>query len=96
VAAHVSRPRIAELAVRHPEIALNAMRIMGGRAVELQERLKELQTERVERRVAHILGRLRVQAGRRTGEGIAPGRSHRPGRAGIQLGTLTQLARSTP
>ena len=46
------------------------MRIMGGRAVELQERLKELQTQRVERRVAHVLGRLVVQAGRRTAEGI--------------------------
>lgn len=65
-----SRPRIAELAARHPEIALNAMRIMGGRAVELQERLKEMQTQRVERRIAHALGRLVVQAGRRTAEGI--------------------------
>jgi CRP-like cAMP-binding protein len=65
-----SRPRIAELAARHPEIALNAMRIMGGRTVELQERLKEMQTERVERRIAHALGRLVVQAGRRTAEGI--------------------------
>lgn len=65
-----SRPRIAELAARHPTIALNAMRIMGGRAVEMQERLKEMQTERVERRIAHTLGRLVVQAGRRTPEGI--------------------------
>jgi len=65
-----SRARIAELAARHPEIALNAMRIMGGRTVELQERLKEMQTERVERRIAHALGRLVVQAGRRTAEGI--------------------------
>lgn len=65
-----SRPRIAELAARYPEIALNAMRIMGGRSVELQERLKELQTQRVDRRVAHALGRLVVQAGRRSAEGI--------------------------
>lgn len=65
-----SRPRIAELAARHPTIALNAMRIMGGRVVEMQERLKEMQTERVERRIAHALGRLVVQAGRRTPEGI--------------------------
>lgn len=65
-----SRPRIAELAERHPEIALNAMRIMGGRLIEMQERIKEAQTERVERRIAHALGRLVVQAGRRTPEGI--------------------------
>jgi CRP-like cAMP-binding protein len=46
------------------------MRIMGGRSVELQERLKEMQTERVERRIAHTIGRLVVQAGRRTAESI--------------------------
>jgi CRP-like cAMP-binding protein len=65
-----SRERIAELAERHPEIAMRAMRIMGERITELQERLKEMQTERVERRIAHALGRLVVQAGRRTDKGI--------------------------
>jgi CRP-like cAMP-binding protein len=65
-----SRPRIAELAACHPEIAMSAMRIMGGRMTELQERLKEMQTQRVERRIAHALGRLVVQAGRRTSAGI--------------------------
>jgi CRP-like cAMP-binding protein len=65
-----TRPRIAELADRHPQIAMSAMRIMGGRMAELQARLKEMQTERVERRIAHALGRLVVQAGRRTNEGI--------------------------
>ncbi len=65
-----SRERIAELARRYPEIALNAMREMGGRTTELQERLKELQTQRVEQRVAHALARLVLQAGRRTGAGI--------------------------
>lgn len=65
-----TRPRIAELAERHPVIAMAAMRIMGGRLTELQERLREMQTERVERRIAHALGRLVVQAGRRTAEGI--------------------------
>jgi CRP/FNR family transcriptional regulator, nitrogen oxide reductase regulator len=65
-----SRARIAELADPYPVIALNAMRIMGGRMAELQERLREMQTERVERRIAHALGRLVVQAGRRTKDGI--------------------------
>lgn len=64
------RQGIADLAERFPLIALNAMRIMGGRATELQQRLREMQTERVERRIAHALGRLVVQAGRRTPEGI--------------------------
>lgn len=65
-----SRARIAELADRYPAIALNAMRIMGGRTMELQERIMEMQTERIERRLAHTLARLVVQAGRRTPEGI--------------------------
>lgn len=65
-----TRPRITELADRHPVVAMAAMRIMGGRIAELQERLKEMQTERVERRIAHALGRLVVQAGRRSPDGI--------------------------
>jgi len=65
-----SRPRIAELSGHYPEIAMNAMSVMGSRMVELQDRLKELQTERVDRRIAHALGRLVVQAGRRTDDGI--------------------------
>ena len=65
-----TRPRIAELAERHPGIAMATMRIMGSRMSELQARLREMQTEQVERRIAHALGRLVVQAGRRTAEGI--------------------------
>lgn len=64
------RTRIAELADEYPLIAINGMRIMGGRNIELQERLREMQTERVERRIAHTLGRLVLQAGRRTKDGI--------------------------
>ena len=65
-----NRARITELAERHSGIAMAAMRIMGGRITELQTRLREMQTERVERRLAHALGRLVVQAGRRTRDGI--------------------------
>lgn len=66
-----TRSRIAELTERYPVIALNAMRIMGGRSSELQTQLRETHTERVERRIAHALARLVVQAGRRTPDGIA-------------------------
>jgi CRP-like cAMP-binding protein len=65
-----SRARIADLAARYPDLAFNAMRIMSGRTVELQERLQEIQSERVEGRVAHALARLALQAGRRTAEGV--------------------------
>jgi len=64
------RTRLAQLAERYPVIGMNAMRIMGGRMMELQSRLTEMQTERVERRIAHTLSRLVVQAGRRTADGI--------------------------
>lgn len=65
-----TRTRIAELSERYPAIAMAAMRIMGGRMSELQDRLRELQTDPVERRIAHALGRLVVQAGRHTGKAI--------------------------
>lgn len=64
------RKDLADIAERWPQIALNAMRIMGGRTRELQERVRELQVERVEQRIARALGRLVVEAGRRTPEGI--------------------------
>ncbi len=65
-----SRAKLAELTEPYPGIAMNAMRVMGGRLTEMQSRVREMQTERVERRIAHALGRLVVQAGRRTPEGI--------------------------
>lgn len=65
-----TRARMSELAADFPIIGMNAMQIMGGRMTELQGRLTELQTIRVDRRIAHALGRLVVQAGRRTTDGI--------------------------
>lgn len=64
------REVLADLSGRWPAIALNAMRIMGGRTKELQDRLRELHSERAERRIARTLARLVVQAGRRTSQGI--------------------------
>lgn len=65
-----TRARIAELAQIYPQIALNAMRTMGGRLKDTQLRLREMQTERVERRIAHGIARLVAQAGRRVEGGI--------------------------
>jgi len=65
-----TRKSIAELVEDHPQIALNAMRTMGGRLKETQARLREMQTERVERRIAHGIARLVAQAGKRTENGI--------------------------
>jgi len=65
-----TRSAIAELAQGYPQIALNAMRTMGGRLKDTQSRLREMQTERVERRIAHGIARLVAQAGKRTENGI--------------------------
>lgn len=65
-----SRAAIGRLTERYPTIALNVMRIMSGRMQELQTRLREMQTERVERRIAHALARLAGQAGRRGATGV--------------------------
>lgn len=65
-----TRSNIADLAQSYPQVALNAMRTMGGRLKDTQSRLREMQTERVERRIAHGIARLVAQAGRRTENGI--------------------------
>ncbi|PWC35897.1 Crp/Fnr family transcriptional regulator [Azospirillum sp. TSO35-2] len=55
---------------RHPAIAMNALTIVGDRLREVQNRLREVSTERVERRIAHALIRLVRQAGRRVEAGV--------------------------
>lgn len=54
---------------KHPQIAMNAVAVLGARYQETQLRLRELSTETVERRIAHTLLRLARQAGRRTVQG---------------------------
>jgi CRP/FNR family transcriptional regulator, nitrogen oxide reductase regulator len=55
---------------RYPRLALNTLGTVGGRLQETQTRLRELSTERVERRIAHALIRLAEQAGKRVAGGI--------------------------
>jgi CRP-like cAMP-binding protein len=61
---------LREIMVRHSSIAMNAASLLGARYRDLQVRLRELATEKVERRIAHTLLRLGQQAGRRTARGI--------------------------
>jgi CRP-like cAMP-binding protein len=56
---------------RHPQIAINAIRIIGQRLQEMQNRTRELATQRAERRIAHALVRLAQQSGRNTPAGTA-------------------------
>lgn len=61
---------IRDLMERHSQIALNSVSVLGRRYQETQVRLRQLSTEKVERRIAHTLLRLAEQAGRRTPAGI--------------------------
>src|SRR6185312_15471999 len=61
-----SEPELLNLMTRHPEIAVNAIRIIGRRLQEAQNRMRELATQRAERRIAHPLVRLARQFGQST------------------------------
>lgn len=54
----------------HPTIAINVIRVLGTRMAQLQERVRELTTQRAEQRIAHAILRLTVQAGRDGAHGI--------------------------
>src|SRR5690606_2862708 len=61
---------IREILSAHPSVAMNAIALLGARYHDLQVRLRELSTERVEQRIAHTILRLAAQAGRRTARGV--------------------------
>lgn len=65
-----TRAAMETLMARFSPIALNAVHILGARMREMQTRMRELATERVERRVAHTLLRLAASAGRRADNGL--------------------------
>lgn len=60
----------SQLLAAHPSLAVNAMQTMGNRLMEAQQRLRELSTEEVERRVAHTVLRLANQAGKKEEGGV--------------------------
>ena len=55
---------------RFPRIAINSLRLVSQRWHELEERYRELATERVERRVAQTLLRLVRQVGQKVEGGV--------------------------
>ncbi len=59
-----------DVLAQHPGFAVNAMKTIGGRLMEAQERVRELSTEEVERRVARVVLRLAKQSGRKETQGI--------------------------
>lgn len=61
---------LEQLMERYPQIAMNGMRLISQRWHELEERYRELATERVEQRVAQAVLRLVRQVGRKVEGGI--------------------------
>jgi CRP-like cAMP-binding protein len=58
------------LVARCPGVAASTLRAVGSRLQEQHSRVREMATQRVERRVAHLLLRLVRQAGRKAASGI--------------------------
>ncbi|WP_305097451.1 Crp/Fnr family transcriptional regulator [Croceibacterium aestuarii] len=58
-----ARAELLDLIARHPQIAFDLVKIAGRRLEELQERVREMATQRVDRRIANALLRLARQAG---------------------------------
>lgn len=62
---------LKEMMKTRPQLSANLMQLMTGYIMEMQERYRELATERVERRIALTVLRLAGQIGRRTeGKGM--------------------------
>ena len=64
------RERLQELVGRHAGLATNLLRLLSERLREVQERFRELATERVAQRIARALLRLVRQAGRKVETGV--------------------------
>jgi len=65
-----NRETMLELMTANPQIAINLLGVVVERLDDIQSRYLELQTERVEQRVARALLRIMKQSGRKTDEGI--------------------------
>lgn len=55
---------------RYPRLTINLLHLLSQRIQELQDRLREMSTERVERRIAHALLRLVAQLGKKAEHGV--------------------------
>lgn len=64
-----SEPEFLKLMAQHPCVAINAIRMIGRRLQEAQNRVREIATQSTERRIAHALLRLARNSGRPTPEG---------------------------
>ncbi len=59
-----------KLLEEHPHLSFGLMKLMTGYIAEMQNRYREMATEKVEQRIAHVLLRLAGQLGVRVEEGV--------------------------
>jgi len=64
-----SEEQLRRLIALYPPIAMNVIEVLGARLGDLQERMRELTTQRVEQRIARAVLRLAAQAGHDTAGG---------------------------
>jgi CRP-like cAMP-binding protein len=64
-----SEAHVRELMGRHPSIAVDLLAVAARRLLELQERVREISTQRAEQRIASALLRLARRAGERHSDG---------------------------
>ena len=90
-----SRPRIAELATRYPQIRANVLSTIADRMQEALSRVRELSTESVAQRVARALVRLARTEGRSVPDGTLIdrplGRQELADLAGASMFTASRL-----
>jgi CRP-like cAMP-binding protein len=90
-----TRPRIAELAARHPQIRANVLATIADRMQEALSRVRELSTESVAQRVARALLRLLKSHGRPVAGGVRIdqplGRQELADLAGASMFTASRL-----
>jgi len=70
VAIAIESAAFGSLLETRPHLSFGMMKLMTGYIQEMQERYRELATERVEQRIAHVLLRLAGQSGKRVEEGV--------------------------
>ena len=66
-------PKIEKWIRIYPQIGINSIRILAGFILDFQDRIRELSTARVERRIARVLLRLASHGGQKTDQGISIG-----------------------
>ncbi len=86
---------MVELIEHYPRLGLNILHLLSVRLQELQDRLREMSTERVERRIARALLRLVSQLGRKAESGVlidlALSRQDLANMAGTTLYTVSRV-----